>query len=325
MCKGYRSIEKGKVGMVMRKRLWLFIGMICIMLGAMQPEVLVQAKGTTYVQMEDVYYTKEGCVVYAEPTYTATVLTTIGANVPVRVIGCYSNGWYRINIGVIAYCKMDSLTTAGNIGVISPTDKQAFYAKQTADELGYAFEYMVLNKEKTIKKDIFNSYIGQKIILFAKIDDMTAVSFKMLYADPVNKDISLNYTRTAAESTGGGRTIEYSLTDNTELKGQIAIFQFMVGYDKAADMYIWDMDNGEYNKMNTYYTEFSEFAYAPVTQVSKMKVVECEIPNSLNDELRVKMSNIRKGIKYLSYDEKEYRNSLTSKLRRDTEYMDYDY
>ena len=155
----------------------LIVSIICIVLGALQPELSVYAKGTTYTQMEDVYYTKEGCVVYAEPTYEATVLTTIGANVPIRVIGLYSNGWYRINIGVIAYCKMDSLTSAGNIGIVSPTDKQAFYAKQTADELGYAFEYMVLNKEKKIKKDIFNSYVGQKVILFAKIDDMTAVSF----------------------------------------------------------------------------------------------------------------------------------------------------
>lgn len=309
----------------MRKKLLLMISIICMVLGALQPGLSVFAKGTTYTQMEDVYYTKEGCVVYAEPTYTATVLTTIGANVPVRVVGAYSNGWYRINIGVIAYCKMDSLTTAGNIGVVSATDKQAFYAKQTADELGYAFEYMVLNKEKVIKKDIFNSYIGQKIILFAKLDDMTAVSFKMLYADPVKKDISLNYTRTTSESTGGGRTIEYTLSDSTQLWGQVAVFQFMVGYDKSADMYIWDIENNEYHKMNTYYTEFSEFAYAPVTQVSNMKVAECEIPNSLSDELRTKMSNIRKGIKYLSYDEKEYRSAITSKLRKDTEYMDYDY
>ena len=309
----------------MRKKLLLIISIICIILGALQPERSVLAKGTTYTQMEDVYYTKDGCVVYAEPTYTATVLTTIGANVPVRVVGAYSNGWYRINIGVIAHCKMDSLTTAGNIGIVSTTDKQAFYAKQTADELGYAFEYMVLNKEKEIKKDIFNSYIGQKIILFAKIDDMTAVSFKMLYADPVKKDISLKYTSTTSESLGGGRTIEYTLDDSTELWGQVAIFQFMVGYDKSADMYIWDIENNEYNRMNTYCTEFSEFAYAPVTQVSNMKVVECEIPNSLTDDVRTKMSNIRKGIKYLSYDEKAYRSAITSKLRKDTEYMDYDY
>lgn len=317
--------KNGKVGMVMKKRLLLIISIICIMIGALQPGFTVLAKGTTYTQMEDVYYTKEGCVVYAEPTYTSTVLTTIGANVPIRVIGVYSNGWYRINIGVIAYCKMDSLTTAGNIGIVSEADKQAFYAKQTADELGYSFEYMVLNKEKQIKKDIFNSYVGKKVILFAKIDDMTAVSFKMLYADPVKEDISLKYTRTASESTGGGRTIEYTLADSTELWGQVAIFQFMVGYDKSADMYIADIEGSEYTKMNTYYTEFSEFAYAPVTQVGNMKVVECEIPNSLSDELRAKMSNIRKGIKYLSYDEKDYRSTITSKLRKDTEYMDYEY
>lgn len=63
--------------------------------------------------MQDVYYTKDNCVVYAEPSYESTVLTTIGANVPVRVVGMYSNGWYRINLGVIAYVKMDSVTSAG--------------------------------------------------------------------------------------------------------------------------------------------------------------------------------------------------------------------
>ncbi|MBQ5850220.1 MAG: hypothetical protein IIW54_05315, partial [Lachnospiraceae bacterium] len=160
---------------------------------------------------------------------------------------------------------------------------------------------------------------------FAVIDDMTAVSFKMLYADEVKNDISLKYTRNASNSTGGGRTIEYTLADKTELWGQVAIFQFKVGYDKSADMYIGDIDGSEYTKMNTYYTEFSEFAYAPVTQVGNMKVVECEIPNSLSDEVREKMGNIRKGIKYLSYDEKDYRSMLTSKLRKDTEYMDYEY
>ena len=309
----------------MKKRIVLFLSIICILMVGVQSGVTAFAKGTTYSQMNDVYYTKEGCVVYAEPTYTSTVLTTIGANIPVRVVGAYTNGWYRINIGVIAYCKMDSLTTAGNIGIVSATDKQAYYAKQTADELGYQFEYMKLNNEKKIKKDIFNSYIGKKIILFAVIDDMTAVSFKMLYADEVKNDISLKYTRNASNSTGGGRTIEYTLTDKTELWGQVAIFQFKVGYDKSADMYIGDIDGSEYTKMNTYYTEFSEFAYAPVTQVGNMKVVECEIPNSLSDEVREKMGNIRKGIKYLSYDEKDYRSMLTSKLRKDTEYMDYEY
>ena len=309
----------------MKKRIMLYLSIICILIGALQPGFTAFAKGTTYTPMNDVYYTKEGCIVYAEPTYTSTVLTTIGANVPVRVIGSYTNGWYRINIGVIAYCKMDSLTTAGNIGIVSAVDKQAYYAKQTADELGYEFEYMKLNNEKKIKKDIFNSYVGKKIILFAVIDDMTAVSFKMLYADPVKNDISLKYTKTAADSVGGGRTIEYTLADKTELWGQVAIFQFMVGYDKSADMYIGDIEGSGYTRMNTYYTEFSEFAYAPVTQVGNMKVVECEIPNSLNDEIREKMGNIRKGIKFLSYDEKDYRSMITSKLRKDTEYMDYEY
>lgn len=287
--------------------------------------ITASAQGPEYTQLNDVYYAVEGCTVYAQPDYTSTVLTTIGANVPVRVIGSYSNGWYRINIGVIAYCKMDSLTTAGDVGVITATDTQAYYAKQTADELGYAFHYMVLNDKKTIKKDIFNSYIGQKAILFARIDDELAVSFKMLYADPIKSDIDLHYTRTAAVNGDGSRTVELNIASEQALNGQIAIFQMKTGYDKAVDMYIWDMDNAEYNYMNTYYTEFSEYAYAPVTQVSNIRYTEAEIPNSLTTEVRTKMNNIRKGIKYLSYDDADYKAALTSRLRKDTEYADYQY
>lgn len=308
----------------MKKRILSFIMCVLLLFACVRPEMTACAKGTTYTQMEDVYYSLAGCKVYAEPTYTATVLTEIGANVPVRVLGYYSNGWYRINIGVIAYCKMDSLTTAGELGIADASDKQAFYAKQTADELGYTFHYLKLNKEKKIKKDVFNSYIGQKAILFAKIDDEIAVSFKMLYADKVKKDIDLNFTKTYTEANGC-RTIELIPPSDTVLLGQIAIFQIKVGYDKAADMYIWNIDDGTYNLMNTYYTEFSEFAYAPVTQVSNMKIVECEVAFSLSDSLRAKMADIRKGIKYLDYDEKDYRNSIGSKLRKDTEYMDYNY
>lgn len=286
---------------------------------------LVQAQGPTFTQMNDVYYSVAGCQVYAEPTYTSTVLTVIGPNIPVRVIGVYSNGWYRINIGVIAYCKMDSLTTAGDVGIVTATDKQAFYAKQTADELGYEFHYLKMNEQKIIKKDIYNSYIGKKVILFAKIDDDLAVSFKMLYADPVKHDINLNFTKTAVTNGDGSRTIELAATEEQALKGQIAIFQIKAGYDKAVDMLVWDMNDAEYNYMNTYYTEFSEFAYASITQVSNLKYTEAEVPFSLTDEVRNKMNNIRKGIKYLSYDDKAYRSAITSRLRKDTEYVDYQY
>lgn len=311
----------------MNRRIKLLVLAVCMILmtDCMASGITVHAQGPDYTQLNDVYYTVEGCTVYAEPTYTSTVLTVIGANVPVRVVGFYSNGWYRINIGVIAYCKMDSLTTAGDIGIVNEADKQAFYAKQTADELGYEFHYMKLNDKKLIKKDIFNSYIGKKAILFAKIDDQTAVSFKMLYADPVKKDISLNYKSTVTINGDGSRSVELTLEDSRALTGQIAIFQFKTGFDKAVDMYIWDMNNGEYNLMNTYYTEFSEFAYAPVTQVSNIKYTEAEVMNSLNDDMRTKMNNIRKGIKYLAYDEKDYRNALSSRLRKDTEYVDYQY
>ena len=283
------------------------------------------AKGPTYTPMQDVYYTKDNCVVYAEPTYTSTVLTTIGANIPVQVIGYYDNGWYRINIGVICYVKRDSVTTAGAIGLPMNSNSQIADAQKTATELGYEFVYLQLNKEKVIKKDIFNSYIGKKVILYAKIDDEVGVSFKMLYNDPVNKDIDLKFTRSESPSQFGGRDIKFVFNDETELFGQIAIFQFREGYDKAVTIFPVDLDTGDYVEMNTYYTEFSEFAYAPVTQVASMRIIEEQIPDSLTDEQRTIMADHRKGIKYLCDDKSEYRSSIGSRRRKDTEYVDYKY
>ncbi|MDE6054619.1 MAG: SH3 domain-containing protein [Lachnospiraceae bacterium] len=289
-------------------------------------DMAVYAKGPTYTAMQDVYYTKDNCVVYAEPTYTSTVLTTLGANLPVKVIGEYSNGWYRIDIGVICYVKMDSLTSAGAIGIKNNEDKQIADAQRTAAELGYEFVYLTLNKQKVIKKDIYNSYVGKKVILYTKIDDELGVSFKMLYEDKVKRDIDLNVTKTSSVDSSGARTVQYLFNSNVELNGQLAIFQFKSGYDKAVDIYPSDVDTGEFVMMNTYYTEFSEFAYAPVTQVADMMIVETEIPNSLNDNQRAVMADLRKGIKYQGDDTSEYRRSVVhGKLRKDTEYVDYQY
>ena len=298
---------------------------VVVLLTAVNMDMISYAKGPTYTAVQDVYYTKENCVVYAEPTYTSTVLTTLGANLPVQVIGEYSNGWYRINIGVICYVKMDSVTSAGAIGISDPEDKQIADAQKTAAELGYEFVYLKLNKEKVIKKDIYNSYLGRKVILYTKIDDEIGVSFKMLYEDKIKKDINLKMTKTATVNNFGERIVEFKFDDLVELKGQIAIFQFKEGYDKAVTIFPADVETGDYVEMNTYYTEFSEFAYAPVTQVADMKIVETEIPNSLTDNQRNIMSDHRKGIKYMSDDTKEYRNIVHGKLRKDTEYVDYNY
>lgn len=284
------------------------------------------AKGPTFTAIQDVYYTKDNCVVYAEPSYTSTVLTTLSANLPVKVIGEYSNGWYRIDIGVICYVKMDSLTSAGAIGIKNNADSQIADAQRTAAELGYEFVYLTLNKQKVIKKDIYNSYVGQKVILYAKIDDELGVSFKMLYEDKIKNDIDLKVTKNTSVDDAGARTVQYLFNSNIELKGQLAIFQFKTGYDKSVDIYPSDVDTGEFVMMNTYYTEFSEFAYAPTTQVADIMIVENEIPNSLTDNQRAIMADLRKGIKYQSDDTSEYRSSVVhGKLRKDTEYVDYDY
>lgn len=277
----------------LRKKAAAVLILVTVFFTSVNADMTAYAKGPTYTAMQDVYYTKENCVVYAEPTYTSTVLTTLGANLPVQVVGAYSNGWYRINIGVICYVKMDSVTSAGAIGIKNNADKQIADAQKTAAELGYEFVYLTLNKQKTIKKDIYNSYVGQKVILYAKIDDELGVSFKMLYEDKIKNDIDLNMTKTASVNKFGDRTVQFMFNNDMELKGQIAIFQFRTGYDKAVDIYPSDVDTGEFVMMNTYYTEFSEFAYAPVTQVADIMIVEAEIPNSLTETQRNIMADHR--------------------------------
>lgn len=299
---------------------------VAVLLTPVNMDMVTYAKGTQFTAMQDVYYTKDNCVVYAEPTYTSTVLTTLGANLPVKVIGAYSNGWYRIDIGVICYVKMDSVTSAGAIGIKNNEDRQIAEAQRTAAELGYEFVYLTLNKQKVIKKDIYNSYVGKKVILYAKIDDELGVSFKMLYEDKIKDDIDLKVTKNASVDDAGVRTVQYLFNSHVELKGQIAIFQFKTGYDKEVAIYPSDIETGDFELMNTYYTEFGEFAYAPVTQVADIMITEVEIPNSLTDNQRAIMADHRKGIKYQSDDEKDYRNSVVKgKLRKDTEYVDYEY
>lgn len=308
-----------------RREVVLFLLALVFSLCIICPGFQSVAKGATYEAHEDVYYTKDNCVVYAEPTYTSMVLTTLGANIPVQVVGQYSNGWYRINIGVIAYIKMDSVASAGAIGLPIAADKQIADAQKTSQELGYQFVNLNLNKQKKINKDVFNSYINQKVILYCKINDELGVSFKMLYADKVRDDISLNFSKSESITPSGERAVKFEIEQYTPLFGQVAIFQFRAGYDKEVEISNVDMTDDELVFMNTYCTEFSEFAYATCTQVADMKFLEYETIHSLTDKQRERMANIRKGIKYLDYDTKDYRNSIHNKVRKDTEYIDYYY
>lgn len=303
---------------------FLVILLLGILLINSQPMIgIASGKGPDFVEMNDTYYTKGTVTVYSGPDYKSAVLTYIQDNMPVRVIGKYSNGWYRINIGVIGYVKMDSLTTAWDRAATVNSSTQAGAALATANELGYSFHNMVLNEQKVIKKDIFNSYIEDKTILFAAFDDQVAVSFKMVYPDRVKHDVDMNFTKLVTDNPGDGQTIELLAPANVKLYGQVAIFQIRVGYDQSADIYIWDMDNDEYVYQSTVYSEFSEYAYFTTTQISNMMIVHTETERSLSDKLREKMANIRKGIKYKKYDEKDYRDMIDSKLRKDTEYVDY--
>ena len=281
----------------------------------------------TYTDMTDVYYTKAGCIVYSQPSYTSPPIITLDANIPVQVIGAYSNGWYRINIGVIGYVKWDAVTTAGAIGLPTKESAQILDAQRIAAESGYEFVNLKLNKEKKIKKDIYNSYVGQKVILYAKLDDEIGVSFKMLYDDKIKSDIDLTFTKTVLANAPGKRKIDIKFTNGaTELLGQIAIFQFKAGYDMAADIYTTDLAAYTPVYMNTYFTEFSEFAYAPVTQIADMQIDMYEVSFSLTDNQRERMTNIQRGIKYKSYDNQpDYINSIHKRIRKDTEYVDFDY
>ena len=310
---------------VLRKYVFVLLLGLAVVTAPLSAELNVLAKGPTYTAKEDVYYTKANCIVYAEPTYTSIIITTLDANLPVRVIGEYSNGWYRINIGVIGYVKWDSVTTAGAIGLPNKTDSQTLDAQRIATEIGYEFVYLTLNDEKTIKKDIYNSYIGKKVILYAKLDDEIGVSFKMLYEDKVKSDVNLNFTKVVTIGALGDRVVEVIFDEDKELLGQIAIFQFKEGYDKAITINTTDLNTYDYVEMNTYYTEFSEFAYAPVTQIANMKIIDAEIPNSLTEKQRERMTNLQRGIKYQTYDNQDYRSSIHSRLRKDTEYIDYEY
>lgn len=67
----------------LRKKAAAVLILVTVFFTSVNADMTAYAKGPTYTAMQDVYYTKENCVVYAEPTYTSTVLTTLGANLPV--------------------------------------------------------------------------------------------------------------------------------------------------------------------------------------------------------------------------------------------------
>lgn len=68
--------------------------------------------GTQYTVEETsaVLYSCKGTVAYASPEFTAPMVTTINANLPVQVVGVTSNGWFQIDLGTICYVPGYSLT-----------------------------------------------------------------------------------------------------------------------------------------------------------------------------------------------------------------------
>lgn len=64
----------------------------------------------TVEETSAILYSCKGTVAYASPEFTAKMVTTINANLPVQVVGVTSNGWFQIDLGTICYVPGYSLT-----------------------------------------------------------------------------------------------------------------------------------------------------------------------------------------------------------------------
>ena len=60
----------------LRKKAAAVLMAVAVLLTAVNVDIVSYAKGPTYTAIQDVYYTKENCVVYAEPTYTCLLYTS---------------------------------------------------------------------------------------------------------------------------------------------------------------------------------------------------------------------------------------------------------
>jgi hypothetical protein len=85
----------------------------------------VQAVEFTVTDSNAVLYSaKEGIQVYTQPDANSTVVTALGKNVPVRVTGVTSNGWFRVSIDGTYYIQGEGLSSdsTAETQTISTTD-----------------------------------------------------------------------------------------------------------------------------------------------------------------------------------------------------------
>jgi hypothetical protein len=85
----------------------------------------VQAVEFTVTDSNAVLYsTKDGIQVYTQPDANSTVVTALSKNVPVRVTGVTSNGWFRVSIDGTYYIQGEGLAadSTAETKTISTTD-----------------------------------------------------------------------------------------------------------------------------------------------------------------------------------------------------------
>jgi hypothetical protein len=70
------------------------------------------------------YSAKEGIQVYSQPDANSTVVTALSKNVPVKVTGVTSNGWFRVSIDGTYYIQGEGLLAEANTETqaVSATD-----------------------------------------------------------------------------------------------------------------------------------------------------------------------------------------------------------
>jgi uncharacterized protein YgiM (DUF1202 family) len=84
----------------------------------------VQAVEFTVSDSNAVLYSAGNVKVYKQPDVNSEVVTTLTANVPVKVTGVTSNGWFRVSIEGTYYIQGDGLASEANAtqSVVTTTD-----------------------------------------------------------------------------------------------------------------------------------------------------------------------------------------------------------
>jgi hypothetical protein len=85
----------------------------------------VQAVQFTVAESSAVMYTTGIVKVYSQPDTTSTVVTELAKNLPVKVTGVTSNGWYQVSISGVYYIQAEGLGAQSATDTVTsslPTD-----------------------------------------------------------------------------------------------------------------------------------------------------------------------------------------------------------